>query len=150
MYSEGTLCSKDSTWLILPNSEAISFSERLFNIGEPSSVSANEYNILDVSQTAQDSNSERIVDLDILVDHRYELKKPFKVKIKRDESSFIGEITELDIYAFGDNEFEILREINRDVSELFEELSNLRDKQLGTRPKKWKNILSQYIQKSVD
>jgi len=59
----------------------------------------------------------------------------------------IGEINELGIYAFGNSQFEVLREINKDVTELFEELFNISENQLGKLPRKWKETLLEYVEK---
>jgi hypothetical protein len=88
-----------------------------------------------------------IIDLDELIDFRFKLKKSIKVKITKDELDTIGEIPELDIYAFGNNQFEVLREINKDITELFEEIFEHNENQLGTMPKKWKMFLKEYIEK---
>jgi len=89
------------------------------------------------------------IDLNELIDFRYKLKKPLKVMITHDGYDTIGEIPELGIYAFGDNQFEVLREINKDTTELFEELDNHTEDKLGTLPKKWKRFLAEYLEKGV-
>lgn len=43
------------------------------------------------------------------------------------------------------SDFEVLREINQDLTDLFDELTSLTNEQLGKKPKKWKNILSTHI-----
>lgn len=122
-----------------------------FNIrsGEISSATAND-NILEVSPIYDSFSIERETDISELIDFKYELIKPLKVKLKREGFEIIGEIPELNIYAFGDSDFEVLREINKEVTELFEELSTLSDNQLGSRPKKWKVVLSEYLKKNND
>ena len=108
------------------------------------------YNIFEVSVGNDLINSEKSIELNDLIDYKYQLTKPLIVEIKRDETDFIGEIKELDIYAFGDTEFEVLREINRDVTELFEEIFNLNENQLGSKPLKWKTFLSEYVKRDSD
>lgn len=117
-------------------------------IGELYSSSMPTYRISDISPT--DNNLERIVDLSELIDYKFNLIKPLTVKIIRENLDFIGEISNLEIHAFGDSEIEVLREVNRDVTELFEELFDLDENQLGTKPSKWKKILSEHIQKNLD
>jgi len=85
------------------------------------------------------------VTLETLINFKYDLKKPIKIKVIKEGSDVIGEIADLGIYAFGKNDFEVLREINYDLTELFEEIMKLSDAQLGKRPKYWKKILSNYI-----
>ena len=83
--------------------------------------------------------------INTLINFKYDLIKNIPVKLKRTNGEVIGEIEELEIYAFGRDEFEVLREINEDVTDLFEELIETEDKKLGKFPKKWKNILQKYI-----
>lgn len=117
---------------------------------EISSGSTALYNISTFLHADNYISSERFVNLAELIDYKYKLTKPLAVKIIREESDFIGEVAELDIYAFGGSEFEVLREINKDVTELFEEILGLDESQLGNKPLKWKKILSEYIQKDID
>lgn len=87
------------------------------------------------------------IDLNELIDFRFKLKKSIKVKITKDELDTIGEIPALGIYAFGNNQFEVLREINKDITELFEEILEHNESKLGTMPKKWKKLLEEYVEK---
>lgn len=100
-----------------------------------------------VHNESKDLYSPELIDLYDLIDHRFKLKKPIQVKITRDELDTIGEINELGIYAFGNSQFEVLREINKDVTELFEELFNISENQLGKLPRKWKETLLEYVEK---
>lgn len=99
---------------------------------------------------SKDLDSPELIDLNDLIDYRYKLIKPIQVKITRDELDTIGEINELGIYAFGNSQFEVLREINKDVSELFEELFSINENQLGTLPRKWKETLLEYVEKEEE
>ncbi len=85
--------------------------------------------------------------IDTLINFNYTLKKPIKVKIIKSTSGIIGDIEELELYSFGDSEFEVLRELNEEVVSLFEDLIEMEDKNLGKYPKKWKSILNQYIKR---
>ena len=60
--------------------------------------------------------------IDTLINFNYTLRKPIKVKIIKDTSGVIGDIEELELYSYGDNEFEVLRELNEEVVSLFEDL----------------------------
>jgi hypothetical protein len=117
------------------------------NFSSPSSVNFTIYPLINLRASVE---SHEFINLYELIDYKYKLKKPIKVKIIRDGSEIVGEIPELDIYAFGDTPFEVLREINRDVTELFEEIFSLGEEQLGTAPKEWKKILDDYIEKESD
>lgn len=85
--------------------------------------------------------------IDTLINFQYKLNTPIKVKIVKNSQGIIGEIEDLELYSFGDNEFEVLRELNEDVTYLFEDLVNMKDENLGKFPKKWKYLLKQYITK---
>ncbi|MFV1976190.1 MAG: hypothetical protein ACC651_10610 [Candidatus Scalindua sp.] len=85
--------------------------------------------------------------IDTLINFNYELKTPIKVKIIKDTNGIVGDIEELELYSFGDSEFEVLRELNEEVVSLFEDLIKMEDKNLGKYPKKWKSILNQYVKR---
>lgn len=85
--------------------------------------------------------------IDALINFNYTLEKPIKVKIIKSTSGVIGDIEELELYSFGKNEFEVLRELNEELVSLFEDLIEMEDKNLGKHPKKWKSILNQYIKR---
>lgn len=84
-------------------------------------------------------------EIDTLINFNYTLKKPIKVKITKNTSGVIGDIEELELYSFGNSEFEVLRELNEEVVFLFEDLIEMEDRNLGKYPKKWKSILNKYI-----
>lgn len=85
--------------------------------------------------------------INTLINFNYTLKKPIKVKIIEDRSGVIGDIEELELYSFGSNEFEVLRELNEELVILFEDLIEMENRNLGKFPKKWKSILIRYIKK---
>ena len=118
--------------------------EVFWHISEGTSAITTEYKILEENSIV---TSEKIIELRDLNDLKYELKKSLSVKIRAEDNNIIGEISELDIYAFGEIESDVIEEIREDVIDLFEELNNLSKDRLGTLPTKWKSILSQYIQK---
>ncbi len=60
-------------------------------------------------------------------------------------SGVIGDIEELELYSYGDSQFEVLRELNEELVSLFEDLIGMEDRNLGKYPKKWKSILNKYI-----
>lgn len=83
-----------------------------------------------------------------LINFNYTLKKPIQVKIIRNmNADVIGDIEELELYSFGKDEFEVLRELNEELTDLFEDLMSIKDENLGKLPKKWKIILKNYIKK---
>lgn len=93
------------------------------------------------------SQNEEYIYLGGLLNRKYNLKNYLAVKIKTDRNDIIGEIPELGIYAFGNDRTEVIREIEKDIIELYEELSELDNNKLGTLPKKWKRFLANYIEK---
>ena len=88
------------------------------------------------------------VEIKTLIDSGYELIKPIKVKIIKNNNEVIGDIEELEIYSFGESEFEVLRDLNEEITDLFDDLIKLNDKNLGKYPRKWKAILKKYIRKT--
>jgi hypothetical protein len=81
-----------------------------------------------------------------LINFKYSLKKPITVKlIKTSRGEVIGDIEELELYSFGDNEFDVLRELNEELTDLFEDLLSISDGDLGKFPRKWKSLLKEYI-----
>jgi hypothetical protein len=90
----------------------------------------------------------RYTHINKLINFNYTLRKPIKVKIIKNLSGeVIGDIEELELYSFGDDEFEVLRELNEELTDLFEDLLDIADKNLGEFPQKWKSILQKYINK---
>lgn len=84
-----------------------------------------------------------------IINFNYTLKQPIEVKIiKKINGDVIGDIEELELYSFGNDEFEVLRELNEDLTDLFEDLINVEDQKLGKFPKKWKAILKKYIKEA--
>ncbi len=85
--------------------------------------------------------------LDDLYHPNYQLKKPLEVKFIQEGSELIGEIEILALYSFGEDKFSILKDLISDVIELFEDITKMDDNQLGKYPRKWKDILKNYINK---
>ena len=92
----------------------------------------------------------KYIEINNLINFNYSLKRPIEVKIITNIfGEVIGDIEELELYSFGNDEFEVLRELNEDLTDLFEELINLRNENLGKYPKKWKKLLKKYIGKAI-
>ncbi|MBU1087988.1 MAG: hypothetical protein KKD05_10810 [Candidatus Omnitrophica bacterium] len=83
--------------------------------------------------------------IDTLINFNYKLKRAFEVKITKTGDEVLGEIEELELYSFGNNEFETLRELNQNLTEMYEYLSSKNDANLGKFPLNWKRILSSHI-----
>lgn len=93
-----------------------------------------------------DIQSVRYTQIYKLINFNYTLRKPIKVKIiKNFNGEVIGDIEELELYSFGNDEFEVLRELNEELTDLFEDLINVEDQNLGKIPRKWKATLKKYL-----
>lgn len=152
MNTNYNIINKESDYFLLINVPELDFKDfpenenlLVFNLG--TSAMTAEYKLLDESSSKYSEYIIPIKDLDNL---KYKLKNPLDITFKVEDDNMIGEISELDIYAFGEKESDIIEEIKEDVVDLYEELEHLSKGQLGTLPTKWKNILSQKIQTRVD
>ncbi len=115
-----------------------------FNCNSQSSV----LNYVDLKQNYSMKDSENInyTKIETLINFKYSLKKPINVKlIKNINGDVIGDIEDLELYSFGKDEFEVLRELNEELTSLFEDLVDIDNKNLGEYPKKWKRILKNYL-----
>ena len=81
----------------------------------------------------------------ILDNTGYKLLEPFLVKFSFENNELIGEIKELELYAFGKSEIEIMNELKLDIIDLYEYYSEFEDNELGKDPLKWKKILLKKI-----
>ncbi|MCG2713073.1 MAG: hypothetical protein L6416_12235 [Candidatus Omnitrophica bacterium] len=113
--------------------------------------SASDFMIVEKDKILYDSKlvSEAVLytKIDTLINFNYKLKIPFEVKITKQRGEVIGEIVELELYAFGSNEFEVLRELNQDLTEMCKYLSSKKNENLGKFPLQWKRILLSHIVK---
>ena len=75
----------------------------------------------------------------------YKLLEPFLVKFSFENNELIGEIKELELYAFGKSEIEIMNELKLDIIDLYEYYSEFEDNELGKDPLKWKKVLLKKI-----
>ena len=93
-----------------------------------------------------DIQSVKYTEIDKLINFNYALSKPIKVRIiKNLRGEVIADIKELELYSFGNDEFEVLRELNEELTDLFEDLRDIGDDNLGKLPKKWRSILEKHI-----
>lgn len=92
-----------------------------------------------------EGETEMLIEMNSLESPEYVLKKPFCIKILREEETIVGEIEELELYAFGDNQEEIIDELKMDLIDLYEHYRNIRSEKLGDKPRKWKKILCDKI-----
>jgi len=148
-----TLSTSNSTETVFLNGETklSSNKQKLFFLN-PLIMNAiiNKNKLIRINGFNDSDINEENLQINTLINFKYYLKKPINVKIKRDKYEYIGDVPELGIYSFGFNKFEVLREINEEITDLFDEIVNIPDNKLGRCPKKWKKILKDYIQKNED
>ncbi|MFZ1977740.1 MAG: hypothetical protein WAV76_07265 [Bacteroidota bacterium] len=110
-------------------------------------LNSSEYHISYLLGNEYDASglNEEVVEIKHLINFNYSLKKPIIVKIKRNGDEYIGDIPELEIYSFGSDKFEVLRNINEEITELFEMLIKINDDKLGKHPKNWKKTLNEFV-----
>ena len=89
--------------------------------------------------------TEKLIEINSLEYPGYILKKTFCIKIFRGEDSLVGEIEELELYAFGDKIEEIIHELKMDIVDLYEHYRNTENEKLGDKPRKWKKVLCENI-----
>lgn len=83
-----------------------------------------------------------------LEDSQYELTKPIKVEIEYLENGeLLGTIENLNIYAYNKVESELISEIKNDLLDLYDDIIDNPENELGTNPKKWKEILKQHVKR---
>ena len=83
--------------------------------------------------------------IDDLCSDRFTLVEFIPVRVETDGEDFILTIDELHLYAFAKNLEEGIDELRTDIVELFEELREAQDDDLGTDPRTWKAILQSAI-----
>jgi len=89
--------------------------------------------------------TEKLIEINSLETPGYVLKKPFCIRILREKDTIVGEIEELELYAFGDNKEEIIDELKMDLIDLYEHYRHIKSEKLGDKPKMWKKILCKKI-----
>jgi hypothetical protein len=89
--------------------------------------------------------TEKLIEINSLECPGYILKKPFFIKILKGEDMLVGEIEELELYAFGDKKEEIIHELKMDLVDLYEHYRSINNEKLGKKPRKWKDILCEKI-----
>jgi len=75
----------------------------------------------------------------------YVVLVPIPLKLVYSEDGIIGEIRELELYSFADNEFEVIRELHEDIVDMYEFLINKTEDELGVFPIAWKNFLIEHV-----
>ncbi|MGA2545210.1 MAG: hypothetical protein ABSF43_01575 [Rectinemataceae bacterium] len=80
---------------------------------------------------------------------RFKLYQPLPVLLERTEGEYKAEIPQLEIYAFGPTEMEVLSEVKEEVVELCKTVFPLREKQMSSNVKTWKMHLQRYITKNA-
>ena len=71
----------------------------------------------------------------------FSLTDAISVDIDEDEDGLVGRIDDLGLYAFGESIPQIMAELQADIVDLYEDLSEVPDDTLGSRPRAWKQYL---------
>lgn len=75
---------------------------------------------------------------------QYRIIKRLPIKISlTEDGEFIGDMPDLEIYAFGSSRDEVLSEIREELIDLYETLAE--ENTLGRHPQRWKQILQQSV-----
>ena len=77
----------------------------------------------------------------------YELVEPLNVIIKIYKEETIALIPDLELYAEGNNEIESINNLKMELLDLFDDLTDMDDEELGDDPKNWKKTLNRLIKK---
>jgi hypothetical protein len=91
--------------------------------------------------------NEKYVGISDLGNIKYTLNKSIYVRIFTEKDSVVADISELELYSFGQNEAEVLKELKENIIDMYEELTVLNDERLGKYPKIWKEVLIEYVRK---
>ncbi len=86
----------------------------------------------------------KLIKIDDLGDSKYKLK-PIQFYLTIEEGEYNGYYKSLGIYTLCDTIPEITDEIKRDILDLYEDLSQTPDSQLGDEPRRWKKHLNEII-----
>ena len=99
-----------------------------------------------VTKNEASSSKKKSISLFDLESSKYKIIAPIDVKIEIDKTEISGSVQKLGLYAFGETESEVISEIQEDIIDLFEELSELSSAQLGLKPRNWKDFLTRHIE----
>jgi len=81
-----------------------------------------------------------------LINFKYQLKKPLEIILEYENGEWLGYIEALNLYEWGKDEFEVLRQLNEDLTDLFNSVVESKEYSLGLVPSKWKTILEDHIE----
>ena len=116
--------------------------KKIINYIQEQTPSYGDYHT-DHKKTARET--EKLIEINSLDSPDYTLKKTFCIKIVKGEDTLVGEIEELELYAFGDNIEEIIHELKMDIVDIYEHYRNTENKKPGDKPRKWKKLLYEKI-----
>jgi len=78
----------------------------------------------------------------------YELIKPVPVTIERHPDEIIALMPDLNLYGEGPDEMDAIEDLKAEIIELFEDLDEMPNSELGKMPKIWKKTLRLMVKKS--
>ena len=77
----------------------------------------------------------------------YELNQPITVILKIYDDEVISLIPDLALHGEGDNEIEAVNDLKMQLLDLYDDLNEMDDDELGEEPKAWKRTLNKLITK---
>jgi len=77
----------------------------------------------------------------------YDLKQPITVILKIYDDEVISLFPDLALHGEGDNEIEAVNDLKMQLLDLYDDLNDMDDDELGEEPKAWKRTLNKLISK---
>ena len=91
----------------------------------------------------------KIVPINTLQNPKYILIKPVYVTIEMEKDVIIASFDDIEVFAYGDTEFEAINQLCEEIINIYEDLREDREN-LGKFPKKWLAFLEEVIEKSEE
>jgi len=79
------------------------------------------------------------------IDEKFKVLQPIPIVIEELEEEVVASFPEIETYATGVNEAEAINNLKKSITELYRDLMNAGDNELGKMPKIWKRILGKLI-----
>ena len=78
----------------------------------------------------------------------FEVLEPIKIQLGFENSELFAEIPELELYSYGNDEIECIKELKGDIINLFKKVNeDYPQEKLGANPRKWKEFLNFHLKK---
>lgn len=79
----------------------------------------------------------------------YELRIPLDVTVEIHQDEVIAIIPDLELYGEGSNQIEAVNELKLELLDLYDDLEEMADDELGEFPQSWKRTLQQLVKKCL-